>query len=80
MAVLDSAHLASLSKSYLEENIASRLTNTAIAFLALQTVAVVLFYLSRYTTKTLDAWDCWVFMPVGFIFSTGVCVLGLCNK
>jgi len=79
MAVLNPAVIATLPRSYLEENIGSRLTITATIFLVVQTIAVILYYISRYITRTLKGYDCWLLMPLGYISCTGLCVLGICK-
>jgi hypothetical protein len=73
------AHTAELSKSYLEENIGSRLNATAIIFMVVQTVTVILFYVSRYITRTLKGYDCWLLMPFAYACTTGLCITGLCK-
>jgi hypothetical protein len=75
----DPALMAKLPKEYLEENIGRRLTVVCIVFLVVQTIFVMLFYLSRYFTRTLKGIDCWLFMPLGFFGSTGLCILGICK-
>jgi hypothetical protein len=64
----DPALLAKLPKSYLDEGIGHRLLSFAIAFIVLQ--LVVLFYTSRWLTKTLHGIECWLFMPIGYLLST----------
>jgi hypothetical protein len=79
MAKLDPALLAKLPREYLEENIGERLIIVAVVFIVLQTVFVSLYYSSRYVNKTLNGWECWLFMPIGYLFTTVLCVCGICK-
>ncbi|ORX93612.1 hypothetical protein BCR34DRAFT_580405 [Clohesyomyces aquaticus] len=72
----DPALLKKLPKSYLEEDLGHRLIIFASVFLVLQTLLITLFYIGRYLNKTLNGLECWLFMPIGYIFSTAVCILG----
>ncbi|KAF2804406.1 uncharacterized protein BDZ99DRAFT_575408 [Mytilinidion resinicola] len=74
---LDPAALAKLPPGDLSENIGHRVMNLAIAFLVLQSVFVVLFYISRYLNKMLNGWECWLFMPLAYIFCTALCICGV---
>jgi hypothetical protein len=75
----DPALMAKLPKSYLQEYIGERLTIVSVIFLVVQTIAVVLFYSSRNITRTLKGIDCWLFMPLGYVFSAGLCLCGICK-
>lgn len=75
----DPALLAKLPKEYLREDIGHRLIKVAIVFLVLQTVFTALFYISRYLNKMLNGLECWLVMPIAYIFSTALCVCGLCK-
>lgn len=71
----DPTLLAVLPPEYLNEDKSAPLFNTAIAFIVVQTVFVVLFYISRYINKTANGIEFWCFMPLAYIFSIGLCVV-----
>lgn len=75
----DPTELAKLPKGYLQQDIGDRLIITASVFIVLQTIFVTLFYISRHLTKTLNGLECWLFMPVGYILTTVLCVCGICK-
>jgi ABC-type multidrug transport system permease subunit len=80
MAKIDPALLGKLPKSYLEEDIGHQIIVVAIVFLVLQTIAVSLYYISRRLNKTPNGWEWWLFMPIGYIFSTALCICGICKS
>ncbi len=76
----DPAALAKLPQSYLDQNIGQEEVRIAIAFLVLQTIAAILFYSSRYLTRTLIDWDTCFFMPLSFLCVTGLCICAICKS
>jgi len=74
MATANLTALALLPQSYLEESIGHPIVVVSSVFLVLQTLAVVLYYTSRWLRKSLNSIECYFLMPVAFLFTTGVCI------
>ncbi|CAD6594186.1 MAG: hypothetical protein ASARMPREDX12_008376 [Alectoria sarmentosa] len=62
-----------LSQSYIDEFIGYKLTDTAIAFIVLETVFVVLRCWSRYLQKASIGWDDILIIPA-YLFCLGPCI------
>lgn len=67
------------SQSYLDENIGYRLTDTAIAFIVLDTVFCLLRAWARKFIKAPLGWDD-ALVSLGFLFGIGVSIGCLCKR
>lgn len=65
-----------LSQSYIDESIGYKLTDTAIAFIVLETVFVVLRCWSRYLQKASIGWDDILIIPA-YLFCLGPCICSI---
>lgn len=65
-----------LSQSYMDPFIGDRVTNTAIAFIVLDTVFVALRYWSRYLQKASFGWDYILIIPA-YLSCLRICICGI---
>ena len=59
-----------------EGNIGRVLENTAIAFIVVLTVLVILRYCARYTAKTPWGWED-LLIPFAYLSNLGICVVSI---
>ncbi|KAF2488732.1 hypothetical protein BU16DRAFT_432973, partial [Lophium mytilinum] len=48
--------------------------NLAITCLVIQSIFFILFYIARHLSKTLKAWECWIFIPLAYLCCTTLCI------
>jgi hypothetical protein len=65
------------SPAYLAENSSAPLYQTAVTFMVLQSIFVVLFYASRYINKTAYGVDFWCFIPLAYVFCMANCSISI---
>ncbi|KAF1948503.1 hypothetical protein CC80DRAFT_486023 [Byssothecium circinans] len=66
-----------LTPEYLAEDASPPLFRTAILFMVLQTIFLVLFIISRFINKTAKGLDFYLLIPLGYIFVMANCSISL---
>lgn len=77
MAAPDVELLKSLPQDYLNEDQGKHLLRVSIAFIVVETIFVLMFFVARISNKTIKAIDALLFIPVGFGFCIVACVIGI---
>lgn len=75
--MVDPTDANQVSQEYLDEYIGDRLLIIASLFIGLNTIFIILYYVSRYMAKTLDGWDTFFLIPAGYLFNLGLCVCSI---
>jgi hypothetical protein len=68
-----------LSAANYNESSGDMLQTAAIAFIAVNTLFVVLRFYARHITKAGLGWDDF-FISVGYVFNIGLCITAICPQ